>query len=796
MVGASLFRLRAGIGALSLTVLVLTLSFNALLSVSTLDRLVIESLLSGYRGAAEHLALNIERGLRFGKPLEKYAGMMEMLWELQDGVSGIACVEILDAEGGILHSTGGSAGQSDRSLSANRQTFDQRALAAEDDEAQTLFLATDNAYRLVIPLRHHGVAGGVALEVDASVVEAASAGFIRWATTLLVLACVVAGGVLAAWIGLLTSTPQARSGLARSLGILLLILIGGTQLAYSTAMLSLFDSFLQKAVVDKARLAAHFIKRDFEYLVHKGVDVRILPGGDALLAQIVDAHPELRGASLVTSDGQVLTAVGHPVAHGYVVETSVEAYWPSRFRQREEVMRIRLHTNPDHISANVFRLGVDLATSLVICLLFLMELAKMLVMLSGRMQRSLMTDDQQDPSPPLSSANALRAAGFFFFLAYDMGISFIPVLARSLHVPLWGLPEQVLTGLPISAEMICAGLALLGAGVFSERFGWRVTFAVGVLAACLGLFMGGASSSLPELIVARGVCGIGFGLVLMAAQIGSLEEKNAGSGLAGVFAGVFSGSICGAAIGAMLADRIGFELVFYAAAVLMPVALPTLLLGASGRKSREVETPPVESVHAVGAVWSFVRDPRMHVLLGMIGLPVAICLTGYLHYMLPLLLTEAQASQSDIGRVFMLYGLCFITVGPLLGRYLDRSDNKYLFAMLTGLLSGCALLIAASSSTLAVASLSVVVIGVAQCLAAPSTMLCVISLGSAQRLGREKTASIYRSLERLGQVCGPILFGTALVRFSPSLTLTVAGLAVCALALMYLAFRRISIQRR
>jgi predicted MFS family arabinose efflux permease len=195
------------------------------------------------------------------------------------------------------------------------------------------------------------------------------------------------------------------------------------------------------------------------------------------------------------------------------------------------------------------------------------------------------------------------------------------------------------------------------------------------------------------------------------------------------------------------------------------------------------------------AAWNYLRDPRMLALLGMVGIPAALCLTGFLHYMLPLLLTEAKTAQSDIGRIFMLYGLCFITVGPMLGRLLDRSRSKGVFAMFTGLLSGAALLIAASSSSLAVAGVAVVVIGIAQCMAAPATMVCVVGLASAQRLGRGRTASIYRTMERVGQVLGPILFGMALVRFSVFQTLVVAGTAVCALALLFWFFWRVSTPR-
>lgn len=811
MHNGSLFRLRVSIGVLSVAVLVLTLGFNVLLSVSTLDRLAIESLLSGYRGAGEHLALGIERGLRFGKPLTQYAGMAEMLQDLRDGAAGISAIEVVDAGGGVLYATqdgpkpqasavhGGTAPALDGER-ASRQAFDIKALGMAAAERERAFWAGPQSYRVIIALHHNGIAGGVALEIAATQAEAATTGFVRWAMALLAAACVAVCVTLAAWIGLLTGSAEARARLGRSLGILLLVLIGGTQLAYSTAMLSLFDSFLQKAVRDKAELAAHFIQRDFEYIVHKGVDVRGLTGGEELLRRIVETHPELGGASLVTPDGAVLASAGRLDESWAVVEQSVDAYWPSRFRQREEVLRIRLHIDPAHMSENVRGLGLDLATSLVISLLFLMELAKLLGMLSHRMLHSLQPGGQGGASAfPVCSAEALRAGGFLFFLAYDMGISFIPVLARTLYVPMWGLPEQVLTGLPISAEMVCAGLAFFGSGMFSERFGWRSTFALGVAAATLGLFMGGATTSLPGLIAARGACGFGFGLVLMAAQIGTLEDENAGSGLAGVFAGIFSGSICGAAGGAMLAERIGFEAVFYVAGALVPVAMLALLLGGVRGSIPDVHgsSPHVDAGQQAPAqaAWNFLRDPRMLALLGMIGIPAALCLTGFLHYMLPLLLTEAKTAQSDIGRIFMLYGLCFITVGPMLGRLLDRSCNKGVFAMFTGLLSGAALLVASGSSSLAIAGVAVVIIGIAQCMAAPATMLCVIGLASAQRLGRGKTASIYRTMERVGQVLGPILFGMALVRFSVSQTLVAAGAAVCALALLFLFFWRVSSPR-
>lgn len=802
MNSGALLKLRLSIGGLAAAVFVLTMGFNVLLSVSTLNRLAIESLLAGYRGAGEHMALSIERGLRFGKPLAQYAGMNEMLHDLRDGAGGIRRAAVLDAAGAALYTVpddesgeraalgrGGHAG-----AHAARDDFDRHVLGGNATQTDTIFWAGPDSYRILIPLHHHGIAGAVALDVDKSRVDAATTGFARWAMALLAAAGVAVCVALAGWIGLMTATPEARARLEKSLSVLLMVLVGGTQLACSAGMLVLFQSFMEQAVRDKARLAAHFVQRDFEYIIHKGVDARTLTGGNELLGRIVAAHPELGGAALVTPGGTVLAEAGNIATDGDVVEQTIDAYWPSRFRQRAEVMRLRLHMNPDYVFAKARALGLDLATSLVVSLLFLMELGRLLGMLSTRMTQTLLQAGKTSPFASPGVVPALRAAGFLFFLGYDMVISFIPLLARKLEAPVWGVSKEVLAGLPISAEMVCAGVALLGAGLLSDRFGWRAVFLLGVGAAATGLLVGGASESLPALIAARGISGFGFGLALMASQIGTLQEKQAGSGLAGVYAGIFSGSICGSAAGALLAERVGFEPVFFVAASLVPFAILALILHGAEPAKGVAKTPSTTDENT-GAAWVFLRDPRMHALLVMVGLPAALCLTGFLHYMLPLMLAEAQAAQSDIGRLFMLYGLCFITVGPILGRWLDHAREKGVFAMLTGFLSGASLLVAALASSLPVAALAVIIIGVAQCLAAPATMLCVVGLQSAERLGKGKTASIYRTLERVGQVLGPILFGVALVRFGVPPTLVAVGAGSCVLSILFLAVWRISTPR-
>ena len=779
-------KLRINALLLGLGVLLVTLGFNVLLSVSTLNSLATDMVLSGYRSGAERLARDIERGMRFGKPLPSFAGMEEMLAELGQSTAGMRRVMIADTKGRVLYAQPAQEAantalpQPDVSIEATIQ-------AVTTAETPQTSQKIASGYRLAIPLLYKAPVGWLMVDIDGKRIDAATDDFLRLSSLLLGAACLVAGLILAGRLGLLTgqrAVGMSLSGMTK----MLLIIIGTAQVLYACGTLALFDTYVKQAVRTKADILAEATGRDFEYLIHKGVDIASLRGKDQALEQLLAANNELAGAQLITPDGAAIAAAGTVPDASLTVEKSLNTYWPSRFRQKQEVLRLQLALQPHAITARISALALDLGASLLISFLLLLELSKLLGLIAQRTLPNATAVAALEGTHRSRAVQALRAAGFMFFLGYDMGISFIPLLAQQLYEPFLGLSREVVIGLPISAEMISAGVALLFSGGFSLRYGWQKVFAAGTLASALGLLLGSMATGLPLLILGRVATGFGFGLVLMAGQIGTLGKANAGAGLTSVFAGIFSGSICGSAAGAMLADHISFQAVLGTAACTILLALFTVMLGKESAEeaaqSAAQKGTPAQG-HMFSGCLQLLQDPRMHLVLWLVGIPAAMCLTGFLHYLLPLRLANAHVDQSDIGRIFMLYGLCFITAGPLLGKWIDHRKDKSLFLTLTGLLSGITLLIAATATNMAGAAVAVISLGLAQCLAAPASMICVLTLASAQTLGREKTASIYRGLERMGQVAGPVVFGIAVTVMAPASALLLMGGIVCALSLLF-----------
>ena len=275
-------KLRINALLLGLGVLLVTLGFNVLLSVSTLNTLATDMLLSGYRSGAERLASDIERGMRFGKPLASFAGMDEMLAELGQGESGIRRVTVTDARGAILYVQPAQGANPDAAppTGATPQPGTAANSTAADGPQQAQ--KTAEGYRLTISLHHKAPVGQLLVDIDSKRITAVTEDFLRMSSLLLAAACVVAGLILAGRLGLLTRQRSVGTSLS-GMGRMLLVIIGVAQLIYACGTLALFDSFVKQAIRTKADILAEATGRDFEYLIHKGVDIASLRGKDQVL---------------------------------------------------------------------------------------------------------------------------------------------------------------------------------------------------------------------------------------------------------------------------------------------------------------------------------------------------------------------------------------------------------------------------------------------------------------------------------------------------------------------------------
>jgi predicted MFS family arabinose efflux permease len=362
---------------------------------------------------------------------------------------------------------------------------------------------------------------------------------------------------------------------------------------------------------------------------------------------------------------------------------------------------------------------------------------------------------------------------------------------EELYEPIFGLSRAVVMGLPISVEMFFAGISVLSAGAWLDRRGWHEPFLIGLFLAVLGVLYSWLAPDAFHFIASRGVAGLGYGFALMAAQgfvIAYTDDRSKAQGFTQLFAGAYAGSICGGVAGAMLAERFGYGPVFFLGAVILLLVVPyTILFMRSALRRPEhrvaaVRTQPFN----MEKILHFVFNKNVLSLILLSIIPAAIAVVGFLNYFSPVYLNRIGVSQSNIGRVLMIYGICLIYIAPFISKYVDLSNNKKNYVVLSGILGGLTFVVFHFFTGIYVTAVAVFLLGLSSAFGFASQSAYLLQLKTTQELGEGKAMGIFTSVEKAGQVLGPLVFGWLILSTQLSQALTYLGMLYLVIVLLFL----------
>lgn len=716
----------------SLALIVCVQLFTLMLSSSTLRTELTRMSLSGYKGITTQLEATIERGLRFGRPLNGFAAMQSHLHKAKSMSEDIETVLVTDATGKTLYTT-------------SPDTPEVQLTTAEMNSDD--WLKKGDSRLTVRPL--HGyknmMEGFLVVKVGTSGISQTVRDFLYDTGLISIALSLLTAATLFSWLLFRGSQFQSNSIASKKFRTVLFVVFSLSQIAYGISTCYLFKQKLEISTNQKILQASDAFAYSLEYLLDKRINVAGLHGTTKELKEIVAKTPELIGAKL-SFTGANAKSYGTVTGQSTSIPISSGKFNSAADRERRGTLELFVNTAAQH--ALLVDIALNLGTTLIIGLLLLGELALVFT-----------PKEAAEPSSVPSQGHIstlIRGLCFIFFFGFDMVLTFAPLAARDLNTAATGISNSLAGSLPISCEMAAAGLGIFLVGFFSDKHRWSTLFTAGVVCAAAGCFFGGASTDLFQFIVARALAGLGFGIAIMAAQLSLVSLENKAQSMGNMFAGILAGSLCGSAAGAMLSDLFSYQIVFYTAAAFCALAL---LLVKPAATSTAHTTQRASNDSSLDAMLSLIRTPQMWSTLILAGLPIAISLSGFLYYYVPMFLNNQGTNQADIGRLFMLYSLCIIYLGPKLGTKIDKSNKAFFYTAIAVILSGAALLVATAYPTLTGFSVSIVITGIAQCIAGSSVLLYVLALPALQKKNKEKMASLFRLLERSGQIAGPLLFG-------------------------------------
>lgn len=746
--------------------------------------------LSPYRIIGDSLAGDVQNNLDMGKTLGRFQAFPALAASAVQGDPFVRGAALLGSDGRLIQGRVLNRLGSTDGLFAGLppRAFRTRTVQLQETPGNVHFLFPVTGTTLFAEL---GVSratddrdGFLDLVVDKTVYRlvldglAARAGLVYLGVTALV-------AVLA--LGLLSVVPLVKKDgslrrLAVAAAVLTPLLAGQTGL--SVYFFSMTDAIgvenLDKAAERHASVFAAKMQRAFDLGIRIG-DISDL--ADSLRA-VVRGSPGISALSIIGPDGKTVFEAGTRTGPAEA-SRSMTLFDANGTVQATVVATPNFLERRNALKANI----MDAATSFVISLLLMSELMLLVLALAGR--------KREDAQPGLAQRGVLRGMAFFWFMALDLSISFIPLCMKQLSADIVPPPPVLLFGLPVSMEMAAASLTVLAAGLWAARRSPAPLLLLGLALTASGNLASALAATPLLYVLARILVGFGYGMAIMSVQnmvLLSSDKESRGVNTATFFVGVYAGSVCGSALGGMLAERLGFSPVFALSAAMIGFVL-LVMFAARGFWSKDAH--PVakpgdfspEGALSLKTIGAFVGDRRIASLFLLMVFPASVLAIGYMNFFMPVVLEQDGVGQSTMGRIFMTYSLVFILCSPLVSHRIEALPGKVRAIALGGCLGGMGLFFLAlpagwlpsvwsALGATVFASLSLVV-------GMPSQVSFLLGQGKTALIGNGPALSLYNIMERIGQVSGPMIFGAALILVKPAAFALICGLVLCGCSFLF-----------
>ncbi|MEI7025493.1 MFS transporter [Paenibacillus sp. y28] len=791
----------------SMVLILVVLGFTGGLNLTSFKQSYTSSLISSYSVLAGETVRKVEYAVKYGKPLDNFYGIEELLGKIRQDAATIEAVQVAARDGAVMYDENGSV--RDRKLPS--AVAEQADFAAETGHSYRS-VTHEGKIHVLLPVRDKdgGWIGTLDLSFGEHVIQSKITPYItKLVITLLVLALLSAACLVYVLnkLSFVDASGQIRK---RRLLTLIFIVLGVVQALFgTTSYVMLKDGFLA-SVKENTSLVIHIIQRDIGYVVDKGVPYSSMYGVGDYMNRIIESVPEIDRISIMNSDFTTAKATAD-------LEESKYSYSVPMVRDVQDTGSYLtvVDLSQSYINGRMRDILLDMMTMVIISFVVMVEITLfVLIILRKKVTASApgavpveadaegrapaAPDGGLNPEPALSSAgiaarsklseeadrSMIRPLGFLVFASVYISTAFVPVLMKKLYEPLFGLSETLVLGLPISAEMLSLALFSMLAGTVIDRKGWKTAFMIGAGIIAAGSVFSALAASATAFIGARAIVGAGFGFALMAMQafvVTAPTEEAKNDGLTELNSGAYAGMNCGVVVGAMLGDRLGYSEVFYVALAL--IVLGGLFAGKLMPDSRSLQPARAaaaaekeqaegagtfgtaaeadiyaEPASGKGVLRRFVFNREIVQLFLLVLIPVSVC-GMFASYFFPVYAESIDISSSDVGRVFLLNGLCIVFLGPLLSRLSEQYLGTRQSFVISNVLVVGALLLFAAHASLFTAISAVVLLGIAEGVGITSQINYYISRRATSVVGEGKAMGIYSLVENMGQMLGPLVFG-------------------------------------
>ncbi|MFO1056023.1 MAG: MFS transporter [Dongiaceae bacterium] len=744
-------------------------------------RVYVQLRLERIAALGEVLASSMETFTQTGLPVRQFAGFEAQAAALNAAGPSILAVRVLDPAGRTVF---------EQPAGAATPAAGHPARYALSEPGSEVWQAGDRL-RVLLPVRDKmAVAATIAIDVDeAALVRPVAAAL--WPALLVA----AAGGLLFLLVELGAAGRSGRfARLAPSLVFAgAFIAVAGTVTA---GLFGLYDEGVRGKTAALAQSIAHRLSAATEI----GIDFSSFSELGEAFAVYRRIDPDIRRVTLV-DDGKVLVDSAAAAA-GRPYRPDADVYEFSVPLAERADLGIAVALPKAVVLRAMWRNGKNFLALFLACGLVGYMLLPASRALAARPAGA-------DPAAAAERRLAIVKAAYFLGVFVDaIGLSFLPQWATTAATAAGLSPAA--GSLPFTLSFVFLTAALLPAGRYAVHGDLRRMMLAGLACTAAGAVLIFAWPGFVAICAGRSLSGLGQALLLVAVQSYGLSSSAGGrqARAVGVQVEAFSGGlICGTTIGGLLAALLDERRVFLIGGGL---GLAALLYAVSC-------IAPGGAERRAGAPRALLADLRAALLdagflktlfLGGVGKFV---FAGVAMFAVPLILRERGYAKEDVGQVMTLYALAVLGATLLATRLADRLGGAGAVLLLGSVVAGLGMALvglvnagpgpepawlAAAAAALAglpvpailLTILGVLAMGVSQGMLAAPVITYVAGTAAAARDGPAGVVAIYRLLERVGHICGPVVVGAVLAAWGGDpASILIFGLLSLVAGLLFLA---------
>jgi len=290
----------------------------------------------------------------------------------------------------------------------------------------------------------------------------------------------------------------------------------------------------------------------------------------------------------------------------------------------------------------------------------------------------------------------LCTSAFLVFVQAFMVAPLIPRLADVFHTRVGWI------GLAVPAYLLPYGIATLGWGPLSDRFGRRA-----VILTSLFLFVGltaatASASNVTAFVAWRAATGAGasgivpIGLTLIGDVV---PFQRRGRAIGWLFGAIAGGTAAGATLGALMEPVVGWHGLFLAVSALSALLAVAAVAGGAIPRLARSKAPAWSTVfHGYVSLLTFARGRRTYAYVVI----NAVVQSGVYTWLGLYLSQRFGLGEVGIGLALLGYGIPGLLFGPVIGRLADRHGRSRIIPAGVALTAVCAVILAAPISLIAV----------------------------------------------------------------------------------------------